>query len=341
MLQQTRVDTVIPYFGRFLAQFPTIEALAAAGEGDVLALWSGLGYYRRARLLHKGVREAVAQYGAVPSDPESRRALPGVGRYTAGAIGSIAFGFEEPLVDGNVARVLSRVFALYAPLGSRESEKALWAHAEELVRGERPGDFNQALMELGATVCVPGRPRCETCPVAASCEALRTGRVNELPVVLPKAKPKPVSLVAVFVQNGAGEVLFTQHEGALFGGLWSLPMREGEGRSDAKGLLDEHDPHGVLADDEPVTRLVHVLSHRRLSIALYRARSAKKSHEKGRFVAPDARHSLGRSSLTEKLLAAADPAQLPLFERTPQSAKPKKSAKQSSPKQRTRKSVNE
>lgn len=341
MLQQTRVDTVIPYFGRFLEQFPTIEALAAAGEGDVLALWSGLGYYRRARLLHKGVREAVAQYGAVPSDPESRRSLPGVGRYTAGAIGSIAFGLEEPLVDGNVARVFSRLFALAAPLGSRESEKALWSHADELVRGERPGDFNQALMELGATVCVPAKPRCDACPVTKSCEAYAAGRVAELPVVLPKAKPKPVSLVAVLAKNAAGEVLFTQHEGALFGGLWSLPMREGEGRSDADGLLREHDARGVLTDDEPVTRLVHVLSHRRLSIALFRARLSKTSPETGRLVALDARHALGRSSLTEKLLAAADPAQLPLFDRTRKSAKPKKTAKQSSPKERTRKSVKE
>ena len=165
MLQQTRVETVVPYYERFLARFPTPYSLAEADEDTVLAHWSGLGYYRRARLLHAGVREVVAQYGgAVPEDAEARLALPGVGRYTAGAIGSIAFDKPEPVVDGNVTRVLARLLRIDTPVGTTRTPKRLWEEAERLVPTERPGDFNQALMELGATVCTP-RARSLLAPV--------------------------------------------------------------------------------------------------------------------------------------------------------------------------------
>ncbi|MBX7196800.1 MAG: A/G-specific adenine glycosylase, partial [Sandaracinaceae bacterium] len=161
MLQQTRVETVLRYYAPFLARFPTPDVLAAASEDDVLARWSGLGYYRRARLLHEGAKAVVARHGGrVPEDADARRALPGVGRYTAGAIGSIAFGRREPIVDGNVARVLSRLDAIEAPLGSGESEAALWAEASAWAEHDAPGVVNQALMELGATLCTPSAPRC-------------------------------------------------------------------------------------------------------------------------------------------------------------------------------------
>ena len=147
MLQQTRVETVIPYYERFLERFPTALALAEADEDAVLSQWSGLGYYRRARLLHAGVREVVAEYGGrVPEDADARLALPGVGRYTAGAIGSIAFGREEPVVDGNVTRVLARLFRIGTPVGAAVTSKRLWDEDCCLVRGPRPGDLNQALM---------------------------------------------------------------------------------------------------------------------------------------------------------------------------------------------------
>nr|MDQ3035848.1 A/G-specific adenine glycosylase [Myxococcota bacterium] len=183
MLQQTRVPTALRYYDRFLARFPDAHALAAASEDDVLSMWSGLGYYRRARLLHRGVREVVARYdGRVPEDAEARRALPGIGRYTAGAIGSIAFDREEALVDGNVARVLARLRGIDTPLGRADTESRLWSEAESLVRGPRPGALNQSLMELGATICTPSSPRCEHCPVAASCVARATDRTGELPI---------------------------------------------------------------------------------------------------------------------------------------------------------------
>ncbi|MBC7172514.1 MAG: A/G-specific adenine glycosylase, partial [Polyangiaceae bacterium] len=176
MLQQTRVETVIPYYERFLTRFPTPAALAEAEEDAVLAAWSGLGYYRRARMLHAGAREVVATYGgAVPEAREARLALPGVGRYTAGAIGSIAFGKPEPIVDGNVARVLSRVRFIETPPGRADTERRLWDEAERLVYGERPGALNQALMELGATVCTPSSPRCTECPIARACAARSKG----------------------------------------------------------------------------------------------------------------------------------------------------------------------
>ena len=166
MLQQTRVETVIPYYERFLARFPSARVLAEADEDAVLSHWSGLGYYRRARLLHSGVQEVVARYGGeVPEDADARRRLPGVGRYTAGAIGSIAFDKAEPVVDGNVTRVLARLFRIDTPVGSATTTKRLWREAAELVPEQRPGDFNQALMELGATLCTPKKPLCDACPV--------------------------------------------------------------------------------------------------------------------------------------------------------------------------------
>ncbi len=182
MCQQTRVDTVIPYYERFLSRFPTPKALAEAEEDDVMSLWSGLGYYRRARLLHAGVKEVVAKYGGdVPKDAAERRGLPGVGRYTAGAIGSVAFGLPEPVVDGNVARVLSRLHEIDTPLGKAATEKRFWSEAEKLVAGPRPGDLNQAVMELGATICTPQNPACHECPLRDGCLARASGRQAELP----------------------------------------------------------------------------------------------------------------------------------------------------------------
>src|SRR5690606_23283338 len=165
MAQQTRVETVWPYYERFLRRFPTVQSLASAPESEVLAMWSGLGYYRRARQLHLAAREITERFGgALPSAIADLRSLSGVGAYTAGAIASIAFDRPEPLVDGNVARVLCRTHRIESALGVAQTEQRLWAEAETLALGERPGDLNQALMELGATVCTPRAPRCDVCP---------------------------------------------------------------------------------------------------------------------------------------------------------------------------------
>jgi len=310
MLQQTRVETVIPYYERFLASFPTPIALAEANEDTVLSHWSGLGYYRRARLLQAGVREVVAQYGGkVPEDAEARRALPGVGRYTAGAIGSIAFGKEEPIVDGNVARVLARMFRIDTPIGSPVTNKRLWEEAGRLVPGVRPGDLNQALMELGAMICTPKEPSCESCPVAADCEAHACGEVGSLPVPRPRRTPSEMKLSAVVATRGREtepRVWLLQSQQKLFAGLWGLPMvaREDSGAHDPRSALRDA---GISArlDPDPIGEIEHVLTHRRMRIELFRARGAKAAESKSRrLFSVDELEKVGVSRLTKKLLAA-------------------------------------
>ena len=305
MLQQTRVETVIPYYERFLARFPTARALAEADEDAVLSEWSGLGYYRRARLLHAGVQEVVARYGGeVPEDTDARRRLPGIGRYTAGAIGSIAFGNPEPVVDGNVTRVLARLFRIDTPVGAAATTKRLWQEAERLVPKERPGDFNQALMELGATVCTPKQPRCHACPLIARCEAHAYEEVERLPVSQSKKSPLPLGLAAVVTTSGSGEdrkVWLVKGEGALFGGLWGVPMTERSPRE----ALDEARLRARLAR-EPVGKVKHLLTHRRLSIDVYRATGARGTESGSRRAfAADQLEEVGISTLTRKILDAA------------------------------------
>ncbi len=310
MLQQTRVDTVIPYYRRFLERFPTLQALAQADEDSVLAHWSGLGYYRRARMLHAGAREVVAQYGGrVPEDPAARRALPGVGRYTAGAIGSIAFGKPEAVVDGNVARVLARLLHIDLPLGTSAMDRRLWEEAEGLVRRVppgRPGDFNQALMELGATVCRPRQPTCELCPLADECRAHGRGVTEQLPIPKARKAPKHVDLCAVIATSGSGaarELWLVKGEAALFGGLWSLPMAESGPR---EALLELGIRARVRA--RPEGEFEHVLSHRRMRVTLYRATGA--AAVPGTTLRPFNEPELpkvGISALTKKLLGHEAP----------------------------------
>ncbi len=255
MLQQTRVETVIPYYERFLAALPTTHALAEAPLDRVLELWSGLGYYRRARMLHRGAQEVVERHdGVVPREPKSLGAISGIGRYTAGAIASIAFGVEAPIVDGNVARVLSRVHAL-------EDASALWALAGVLVRGEAPGDLNQALMELGAMVCTPKKPACASCPLARFCVAHERGEEEEFPRATPKRAPTNVSLRAyVIVDEKTNAMVWAKRRvDALYGGMWEPPMlAENDDASRTLGLGKR-----TLV---PRGRLCHVLTHRRLTI---------------------------------------------------------------------------
>jgi A/G-specific adenine glycosylase len=271
MLQQTRVDTVLRYYEPFLARFPSAAALATADEDAVLASWSGLGYYRRARLLHAGVREVVARYGGrVPEESVARHNLPGVGRYTAGAIGSIAFDRAEPLVDGNVARVFTRLFGIDTPLGRADTQARLWTLAEVLVPGPRPGALNQALMELGATICTKAAPGCAQCPIATHCQARAHDRVGSLPVVPRKRPPKPVALVGVVVRSTQQEVLLVRGQDELFGGLWNLPMGAGHDRRAAAALLDALDVRARLSA-KALGEIEHVLTHRRLRVRLFAA----------------------------------------------------------------------
>ncbi|HUK66787.1 MAG TPA: NUDIX domain-containing protein [Anaeromyxobacteraceae bacterium] len=222
MLQQTQVAAVLPYYRRFVARFPSLEALAEASEEEVLAHFDGLGYYARGRRLLLAAREAVARHGGLPGSAEALRALPGFGSYTAGAVASIAFGERTPCVDGNVARVLSRIFLVEGAPELARTRQALWGLAGALVPARRPGDFNQALMELGATVCRKPAPRCERCPVRGLCRARRGGRQGEIPP--PRSRRSKVLAVwACAVLRRRGAILLARRPAGLFGGLWALP----------------------------------------------------------------------------------------------------------------------
>ena len=306
MLQQTRVDTVLGYYDRFLSRFPTAGELARASEDEVMAAWSGLGYYRRARLLHAGVREVVERYGGqVPEEAEARRALPGIGRYTAGAIGSIAFDRAEPIVDGNVARVLCRIHGIDQPPERSAVQKRLWAEAERLVQGPRPGELNQALMELGATVCTKASPDCGRCPVRAHCQAHAQGRQAELPRPRTRKAPKPVALVALLATRGRGagaQLVLTRGAGSVFGGLCNLPMADGRGRRVARALQEQSGLAGTLAL-RAAGELEHVLSHRRMQVQLWRITGARPSAAGSLAPHPIATvGELGVSRLTTKAL---------------------------------------
>ncbi|RUS46613.1 A/G-specific adenine glycosylase [Cohnella sp. AR92] len=228
MLQQTRVDTVIPYFNRFVERFPTVRDLAEAPEEDVLKLWEGLGYYSRARNLQAAAREIADNYGGmIPADKTVVSGLKGVGPYTSGAILSIAFNLPEPAVDGNVMRVLSRYFCLEDDIAKPATRVGIEGLARELIPEGAAGDFNQALMELGALVCTPRSPHCLTCPVMEHCAARLAGRQEELPIKTKAKKPKPQHRLAVLIEDSEGRVLARQRpEQGLLAKLWELPHIE-------------------------------------------------------------------------------------------------------------------
>jgi A/G-specific adenine glycosylase len=277
MLQQTRVETVKPYFARFLGRFPSIDALARAPLDDVLASWSGLGYYRRARLLHAGAMHVAERHGGVvPGDVEAIRAIPGVGAYTTGAIASQAFGLEAPLVDGNVARVLARLFRVEDDPKRGKGSARVWALAGELVRGERPGALNNALMELGATVCVPREPRCESCPVRALCVARAEGLERTLPVVAEKKAKKTVREVAAVLRVDGGVVLAKRAAEGLFAGLWEPPRLDARDRRQAADALAAMLGVAVTLGRKKARDVEHVLTHRTLEVAVYEGTASRR-----------------------------------------------------------------
>ena len=225
MLQQTQVVTVIPYYQRWIARWPTLEALAAAQEQEVLAAWAGLGYYARCRNLLKAAREVVAQHGGeVPRDEAALLALPGIGRYTAGAIRSIAFGISAPVVDGNVARVLCRLDRRVGDPARPPLEGALWARAEALVaQASDPSIHNQALMELGATVCTPAAPACPLCPLSLWCEGARAGDPSALPTPRKRPTRRQEAGAALVATRGGALWLGQRPREGLLGGTWEPP----------------------------------------------------------------------------------------------------------------------
>jgi len=314
MLQQTRVATVIPYWERWLERFPTPTALADAPLDDVLAAWSGLGYYSRARNLHKGARDVVERFaGELPATAAELRTLPGIGRYTAGAISSIAFGQQEPLVDGNVARLFARVYEIEDDVRSTASQKMLWKIAEAAVPETAPGDFNQGLMELGATVCTPTGPACLGCPLEDLCRARAAGRQTELPVMprRKKSNEKPlIDACAYWIERKQAVLMARRPPGGLYGGMWELPS--GDDRDDvAKALGLDLDVVG--GEDGAAFEHSQELSHRRLRLRLWPARlvnegAAEQPADASRYDRltwqPVARlGDLGLSSATKKLVA--------------------------------------
>lgn len=262
MLQQTRVEAVIPYYERFLAACPTVRDLAALDEQKLLKLWEGLGYYSRARNLHKAAQTVCAVHGGVfPNEYAALRALPGVGDYTAGAVGSIAFGLPVPAVDGNVLRVIARLTDDSRPIDDAKVKKEITAQVQAILPAGRSGEFNQALMELGATVCLPnGAPHCAVCPVAHLCEAYRKGTARSLPVRAPKKKRR-IEPRTVLVLHCAGRFgLRRRPDEGLLAGLWELPAYEGALPPDAV--------RAALAEDGFAVREVlslrpekHIFSH--------------------------------------------------------------------------------
>jgi A/G-specific adenine glycosylase len=267
MLQQTRVDTVIPYYERFLARWPTATALAAADPDEVRAAWSGLGYYRRARLMLDAAQSIAKDHdGRLPASVEGLRALPGFGRYTAGAVASIAFDLPAPAVDGNVSRVLARLHSVEGDVTTGAANERIWGHAGELAPGESPGELTQALIELGALVCTPKSPRCLICPIRAECSARADGRTDVIPGPRKKPKRSAVELTLILDVVRGAVLLERQPEGGLFASLWCLPNLEGRLEIDAIADEAERKYGWSLSRIEPRAELTHVLTHRDLHL---------------------------------------------------------------------------
>ena len=277
MLQQTQVKTVMPRYHEFLDLFPSVEALAAATEAQVCEAWAGLGYYRRARNLHRGATYVVEELGGViPSTAKELEKVPGIGRYTAGAIASIAFGEEAPLVDGNVVRFLARFFVLPGDKEDRALKKMLWTMAEDLVVGDDPGDFNQALMEQGATVCKPVAPRCGACCVGNQCGAYKIGTPEAYPEPKPGKKRKSLYVAFGWHENKAGVWLEQRGLDGLWSGLWELPSGEGETPEQAKNLLLDKVP---VDSSVEVASVHHILTHRNVQAVVYKIKTMPRTRQ--------------------------------------------------------------
>ena len=265
MLQQTQVATVIPYYARFLARFGTLAELAAAPVAEVMALWSGLGYYARARNLHACARAVMREHGGrFPRGPEAIAQLPGIGRSTANSIATICFGAQAPILDGNVKRVLCRAFGIEGFPGAGAVEKRLWALAAELMPARHGATYNQAQMDLGATVCTRSKPRCEACPLSDLCVARSSGRTAELPSAKPRRTIPQREATLLVLQDGDRVLLETRPQAGIWGGLLSLP--ELPTGTDAREWVAQRFACRVVAVPPAPTSFDHAFSHFRLRI---------------------------------------------------------------------------
>lgn len=268
MLQQTQVSRVIEKFEPFLDRFPTVQVLADASEDDVLAAWSGLGYYRRARLLHACAKAIVEHHGGVvPELLEELLKLPGIGRYTAGAIASMVFGQRAPIVDGNVIRVLLRVHNQPIPQTDKSTIAWAWERAAKLVEtSSDPAIFNESMMELGATICVPKGPKCLHCPISDQCGALAAGTTESIPIPKPRAKQKHLYCASLVIRDGDSIYLEQRPSVGMWAGMHQLPTLERDDRA--------HEPHELARSGtnrpEHIESFTHITTHRIVEFAIYR-----------------------------------------------------------------------
>jgi A/G-specific adenine glycosylase len=306
MLQQTQVSRVLESFDKFIARFPTIEALAKAREQSVLAAWSGLGYYRRARSLHRAAQQIVAEHqGVVPTDVESLRSLPGVGRYTAGAISSIVFNHAEPIVDGNVARVLLRLEGETIDPSTRAGDDWLWSRASSLVKRaaaapDSPvGPFNEGLMELGALVCKPAGPTCSMCPLSSLCRSRRLNLTDVIPKPKAAARRQTVHHACVLLENKAGRRLVTRRlDDGLWARMWQPPTLESSKRQLTRRDVEEW----VGASVEQIAHFDHVTSHRLVRFSVWRSAQAESPSLEGSWRTPGQIANLALSNPHRRIL---------------------------------------
>ena len=326
MLQQTRTETVGAYYQRFLQRFPDVFSLAKAHEQEVLKCWEGLGYYSRARNLHKAAKQVVEQYGGVfPADYEALRALPGVGAYTAAAVASIAFDLPHPAIDGNLTRVLCRFHGIREDVGIPSVQRQLAEAARQDMPPVRCGDFNQALMDLGATVCTPGTPDCGNCPLRSLCDAFRQGDAEELPVKSAQKPPTEVRL-AVLLITCRGRILMQQRKEALLHGLWVYPLAED---ADTPAAMEKAAAKmGVKAKyQRHLGSARHVFTHRVWLMTLHHLTAEEENCREGAFVTLSQMHALplptamraAREQAEELLAGGAHPGwyELPLAQLHP------------------------
>ena len=298
ILQQTRVDQGLPYYERFIHTFPTVYALAASEESAVLKLWEGLGYYSRARNLHRAAKQIVEEHGgAFPETASELAKLPGVGPYTAGAVASIAFGERVPVVDGNVKRVLARLYAIQESIDSGPVSARLWELAGALVSKSHPGDFNQALMELGARVCTPKQPDCPRCPLRRQCDAYTAGIASGLPVRRArKTVPHKELAVAAICQNGRYLILRRAPK-SMLGGLWEFPngpLEPGENHARALERIAANLAGVSVKPGKVVASVNHAYSHLKVTMIVYLCEAAAggevalREHTASQWVQPSA-----------------------------------------------------
>ncbi len=307
MLQQTRVETVIPYYEQWMTRFPTVSSLAGADEDEVLRHWQGLGYYARARNLHRAAAVVLRDFhGEVPRELNDLRSLPGVGRYTAGAIASIAFRTRTPAVDGNVKRVAARIEGIEAPIDATEATKTIWQWAADLAEHPNPGNVNQALMELGAVVCTPKHPRCPSCPVGDLCRANATGRADSLPRKSRRPRTRDEHHYAYRLIDTDGRVLVArQPTDGLLGGTWLFPTAPVDG-DPTSAWRARH--AGALAEASIRGDVEHVFTHIRMRLTLVDARPKSPVRtvisdvDEVRWARDDDLSDLPRSTLMTKLI---------------------------------------